>query len=287
MELLGQTVVNAIMTTCFYMLIAVGFSLVFGVMGVANYAHGEFFMLGAYALWFLYGELHLPFILSVLAALIIVGLVGIITERFLFKWVRGNVLGGVLIGIGLIFILQVLVGRIWGVGLPKPVPAAFPGTLDILSTSISWQRFIIIPATGFVLAVLFLFLHKTQIGRSLRACAMDSEAAALQGVSINKSSAIALGAGAALAGFGGALLAPIISVHPYMGHVPLLFCFIVVIVGGAGNLKGSILASILFGFLHTFLTTYLDSTIAMIASCLLMYIILAIKPQGLLGYAEK
>lgn len=287
MELVWQTTANAVVTCAFYAIMAVGFSLAFGVMGVANYAHGEFFMLGAYAVWLLYSVSHWPFFAAVVGAIVVVGLVGLITERTLFRRMRGNILGGVIMGIGLLFILQVFVGRMWGVGIPKPVPPAFPGALDAFGVIIGWQRVIIFPAVILILGALYLFLSRFRLGRSLRACALDSEAAALQGISINRSGAIALGLAGALAGVGGALMAPILSVTPYMGHFPLLICFIVVIVGGAGNLKGAILASIIFGFLHTFVTTYIDSTIAMIASCLVMFIILTIRPQGLMGYAEK
>ena len=287
MELIWQTIANSLVTIAFYALIAVGFSLVFGVMGVANYAHGEFFMLGAYTVWLLYAVSHWPFLAAVIMAIVVVGLVGIVTERLLFRRMRGNVLGGVVIGIALIFILQVFVGRVWGLGMAKLIPVPLPGALNVFDIIIAWQRVALFVAAVLILGLLWVFLERFKLGRALRASALDSEAASLQGISIARCGAIALGIGGALAGVGGALMAPILAVHPYMGHFPLLICFIVVIVGGAGNLKGTILASVLFGFLHTFVTTYIDSVIAMIASCLVMFAILTIRPQGLLGYAEK
>lgn len=287
MDLVLQSVANAIIASAFYAIMAVGFSLAFGVMRVANYAHGEFFMLGGYTVWFLYTVNHWPFFTAVVGAIVVVGMVGVITERTLFRHIRGNILGGVIIGIGLMFILQVSVAQIWGLGMPKPVRPIFPGSLDIAGISVSWQRLIVLLATILILGALYFFLHRFMLGRGLRASAMDNEAASLQGININTVSAIALGLAAALAGVGGALMAPIISVTPYMGHFPLLICFIVVIVGGAGNLKGAIFASIIFGFLHTFVTTYSDSTIAMIAGYLFMFTILTIRPQGLMGYAGK
>jgi branched-chain amino acid transport system permease protein len=115
---------------------------------------------------------------------------------------------------------------------------------------------------------------------------LDPEAAALQGISVKKSAATALLIGSALAGAAGALMAPIMSVHPYMGHAVVWTAFVVIIVGGAGNIKGTVLASLLFGFLTTIITTLLDSTIANLVNVLVMLVVLAIRPQGLTGHAE-
>jgi len=267
---------------------SVGLTIVFGVMQVANLAHGEFYMIGAYTVWLLYARANWPFPVAVIMALIVGGILGIIIERTLFRRMRGNILGGAIISIALIFILQVFVGQTWGIGRMKPVPAAYPGALTLLGgATIPWQRLIIIPATILILWLLWVFLNRSQPGRGLRACAQDGEAAALQGIGINRSGAIALGLGCALAGLAGALMSPIVAVHPYMGHTPLMIALVVVIVGGPGNIKGAIIAALLFGFVYTIFTTLLDSTVANICSVLLMVILLAIRPGGLAGYAKK
>jgi branched-chain amino acid transport system permease protein len=286
-ELVWQTIINSLMASAFYAVVAVGLSLAFGVMGIANYAHGEFFMLGAYIVWLLYAVCHWPFFAAVGMAILLVGLLGVIVERAIFRPVRRNVFNGFLISVGLMFILQVFVAKTWGVGVAKAVPSAFSGSLQLFGASVSWQRFIVLPIAVLLLVLLYFSLSRLRLGRGIRACALDSEAATLQGISVNTSSAIALGVAAALAGAAGGLMAPIMAVTPYMGHMVIWTCFVVVIVGGAGNLKGTILAALLFGFLNTIVTTFLDSTIASIASCMFMLILLAIRPQGLLGYAEK
>jgi branched-chain amino acid transport system permease protein len=287
MDLLAQTIANSVFTVAFFVLVCVGFALVFGVMGVANYGHGEFFMLGAYGLWLAYGVANWPFWVAVLVTIAVLALIGAGAERLLFRRVRGDVLGGVIIGIGLMFLLQVVVGQVWGLGMAKTVPIPYMGTWTVLGVSMPWQRIIVIGASVLIMGLLWFFLMRLKMGRALRATALDSEAASLQGISVNRSGLIAMAIAGALAGAGGALMAPVMAVHPYMGHYPLLICFIVVIVGGAGNLKGAILASILFGFLHTFISTYFDSVLAMIVSCLVMFAILTIRPRGLLGYADK
>lgn len=275
------------MTSSFYALIAVGLSLVFGVMHIVNFAHGEFYMIGAYTVWVLFALLHWPFFIAVGAAIVIVGLLGLVSERLIFRHAHGNVLSGFIMSVGLVFILQVAVVEIWGVGKMKPVPAAFPQILDIGGVSTSWQRFIVLPATIILLWALWYFLAKFRVGRGLRASAQDPEAAALYGISPKKSAAVAMLLGSAMAGAAGAFMAPIMSVHPYMGHSVVWTAFVVVIVGGAGNIKGTILAALIFGFLTTIITTLLDSTIANLVNTLVMLVILAIRPQGVAGHAEE
>ena len=275
------------MISSFYALIAVGLSLVFGVMHIVNFAHGEFYMIGAYTVWVLFALLHWPFFIAVGAAIVIVGLLGLVSERLIFRHAHGNVLSGFIMSVGLAFILQVAVVEIWGVGKMKPVPAAFPQVLDIGGVSTSWQRFIVLPATIILLWALWYFLAKFRVGRGLRASAQDPEAAALYGISPKKSAALAMFLGSAMAGAAGALMAPIMSVHPYMGHSVVWTAFVVVIVGGAGNIKGTILAALIFGFLTTIITTLLDSTIANLVNTLVMLVILAIRPQGVAGHAEE
>jgi len=196
------------------------------------------------------------------------------------------VLSGFIMSVGLVFILQVLVVKIWGLGKMKPVPAAFPQVLHLWGISTSWQRFIVIPATIILLGALWFFLDKFRVGRGLRASALDPEAASLQGISPKKSAAVALLLGSAMAGAAGAFMAPIMSVHPYMGHSVVWTAFVVVIVGGAGNIKGTIFAALIFGFLTTIITTLLDSTIANLVNTLVMLVLLSIRPQGVAGYAE-
>ncbi|MCK5485693.1 MAG: branched-chain amino acid ABC transporter permease [Desulfobacterales bacterium] len=286
MEFFWQTILNGLIISSFYALIAVGLSLVFGVMHIVNFAHGEFYMIGAYTVWVLFALLHWPFFIAVGAAIVIVGLLGLVSERLIFRHAHGNVLSGFIMSVGLVFILQVAVVEIWGVGKMKPVPAAFPQILDIGGVSTSWQRFIVLPATIILLWALWYFLAKFRVGRGLRASALDPEAAALYGISPKKSAAVAMLLGSAMAGAAGALMAPIMSVHPYMGHSVVWTAFVVVIVGGAGNIKGTILAALIFGFLTTIITTLLDSTIANLVNTLVMLVILAIRPQGVAGHAE-
>jgi len=283
MALFLQTMANGVVASAMYAVIAVGLVLMFGVMRMANFAHGEFFMVGGYAVWLLYVRMHWPYWVALVMAMVVVTVIGLAVERGIFRPLRGQVVSGYIATAGLMFILQVATGRIWGVGLSKPVPPFFEGSLVIGSVAVGWQRVMIIPAVFGAIAALWLFLHRAKLGRALRACAQDAEAAALQGISPDRMSALAMGIGSAFAGMAGGLFAPVHVVDPYMGHGVVLMAFIVVIVGGMGSVEGAVLASILFGFIYTVTTTLIGGVAAMIVCVVTMLIVLAFRPQGLLG----
>lgn len=283
MELVVQTFANALVLGSIYAMVAVGLALAFGVMQMANFAHGELFMAGAYVVYVLYSLVGLPFALSVIAAFPVVALIGMVFERLIFRPTRGNVLAGFMATAGAGFIIQVLVGQQWGVGLMRSVEVPYKGSVEILGAAISWQRLIIIPATMLMVAGLWYFLKNVKAGKALRACAQDPEAAVLQGISINKMTALAMALSGGFAGVGGALMAPIIPVTPYMGHVYAVTAFIVVIVGGMASIEGAVLAAFILGFIHTIVSTASDSVTATMIGVLFMAIVLIIKPTGLLG----
>ena len=183
---LVQTFSNALVLGSIYAMVAVGLALAFGVMQMANFAHGELFMAGAYVVYVLYSLIGLPFIIAVIAAFPIVALIGMILERVIFRPTRGEVLSGFMATAGAGFILQVLVGQQWGVGLMRSVVVPYKGSANILGAAISWQRLVIIPATIIMVGGLWYFLKKARAGKALRACAQDPEAAVLQGISLNK-----------------------------------------------------------------------------------------------------
>lgn len=282
-ETLVQTFANALVLGSIYAMVAVGLALAFGVMQMANFAHGELFMAGAYVVYVLYSLVGLPFPIAVIASFPIVAVIGLIFERLIFRPTRGNVLSGFMATAGAGFIMQVLVGQQWGVGLMRSVVVPYKGSVQVFGASLSWQRLIIIPATIIMVTGLWFFLKKVKAGKALRACAQDPEAAVLQGISINKMTALAMALSGGFAGVGGALMAPIIPVTPYMGHVYAVTAFIVVIVGGMASIEGAVLAAFILGFIHTFVSTTFDSVTATMVGVLFMAAVLIVKPTGLLG----
>jgi branched-chain amino acid transport system permease protein len=286
-ELLAQTGLNAIYAASYMSLVAVGLVLIFGVMGVINFAHGELYMLGAYAVVALYADLQMPFVFVVAVGMIFVGVVGLGMERVLFRPLRDNPLGGLVVSIGFLMMLQALAVMGFGVRMEHVPPVTQEVIVFSDKVRLAVPRLYVIIAAVVLLTALWAFLKKTRFGWALRASAQDPEAAALQGISINQTARIAMFIGAGLAGIAGALTAPLVSVNPYMGHSVLITAFIVIIVGGIGSLEGAVIAAVAYAFIHTIVTTFWDGVIANIVGLMLMLGVLIVKPTGLFGATDR
>ncbi len=286
MDLLWQTAVNATYAASYMALIAVGLVMIFGVMGVINFAHGELYMVGAYCVVFLYAQENFPFLLAVAAGLVFVGIVGLVMERTMFRPLRDNPLGGLIASIGFLLILQTLAVLGFGRRMGH-VPPATQDKAEIFGAVLTYQRLFVILAAILLLAALWTFLRRSKFGRALRACAQDAEAASLQGISMNQTARVAMFIGAALAGVAGALTAPLVSPTPYIGHSIIVTAFIIIIVGGVGSLEGAVIAAVLYAFVHTFVTTFFDGVIANIVGLALMFAVLVVRPTGLFGARER
>ena len=285
MELALQTAAQGAVVSVFYALMAIGFTLIFGIMGVLNLAHGELYMLGAYVVWLGFAEGSLPFPVAVALGAAIVAGIGISMERAFFRPMQHRPLMGLILSVSMIFILQVIVATTWHVGLMKQIPPMIKGSLEILGASAPWQRLLVLPVAGTLLGGLWYFLRRVKQGQALRATAQDPEVASLQGINVDRIRILSMVIGAALAGTAGGLMAPILRVDPYMGHAALIQALVITIVGGLGSIEGALIASFIFGFMNAFVTVYADGTIAMIIAVLLMFVILGIRPRGLMGRA--
>ncbi|MBT3558601.1 MAG: branched-chain amino acid ABC transporter permease [Rhodospirillales bacterium] len=284
MELFLQSVVNGLIQGGFFSLFAVGLVLIFGVMRVVNFAHGELVMVGAFTVWLLHAQFGLGYIPALGAAIILVTSIGLVMERILFRPTRSDPLAGLICSIGVLFILQVIAAVIGGDGPSKQVPPPYHGTLILFDMiRVPYQRVFSLVISSSALIALWFFLTRSKFGWALRAVAMDREAASLQGIDANKISIIAIGVGAALAGLAGGLIAPLGNINPHMGHNVIVTAFIVTIVGGVGSLSGAVLAAVLYAMFHTIVTVYFGATIATICGLVLMVGVLIVKPTGIMG----
>ena len=284
MELVLLSIINGLIQGGFFALFAVGLVLIFGVMGVVNFAHGELVMIGAYSIWLLHAQHGMGFIPALLIAIVLVTLIGLLMERFLFRPTRNDPLAGLICSIGVLFILQVAATLVGGDGPSKQVPPPYEGTLILFEfLRIPYQRLFSLGVSVLALGTLWYFLTRTRLGWALRAVALDREAAALQGININQISMIAIGVGAGLAGLAGGLMAPLTNINPHMGHNVIITAFIVTIVGGVGSLSGAVYAAIIYALFHTFVTVYFGGTLATILGLVLMVVVLIVKPTGIMG----
>ncbi len=282
-QLLLQTIANAIAASGMLALIAVGLTLAFGVMQMANLAHGHFFMIGAYTVYALYALGGWPFWLAVAAAVAVGAVIGLIVERGVFRPLQGDVVSGFIATAGLMFVFEVLVGEIWGWGLSRPIPSPYMRPFRFMGAAVSFQRVLVIPFAVVSIGGLMFFMRRFRLGRALRAVAQDPEAASLQGININRMTALALAIAGAYAGLAGGLMSTIYAVTPSLGGHIILPALIAVGVGGMGSIGGATLAAIIFGFVTTFVTTLVDGVTAVMVSVTVMALVLAIRPQGLMG----
>ncbi|MBW2565697.1 MAG: branched-chain amino acid ABC transporter permease [Deltaproteobacteria bacterium] len=282
-QLLIQTIANSIAASSMYALIAVGLTLAFGVMQMANLAHGHVFMIGAYTVYALYALGGWPFWAAVAGASVVGAVVGLAIERSIFRPLRGDVVAGFIATAGLMFVVEVFCGEVWGWGHMRPIPSPYMRPFKIMGASVAFQRVLVIPFAVVCIGSLMIFMRRFRLGRALRAVAQDPEAASLQGININMMTALAMAIAGALAGVAGGLMSTIYAVTPALGGHVILPALIVVIVGGMGSVGGVVLASIIMGFVMTFVTTLVDGVAALMVSVTVMALVLPIRPQGLMG----
>ncbi|MBX5204112.1 branched-chain amino acid ABC transporter permease [Rhizobium sp. NZLR1] len=287
MQFLIETLLNSAMASAASALVVVGLALIFGVMRIENFAHGELYMVGAYATWYFGTHLGAGYAVGLVAAIVITAAIGAFMEFFLFRRLKGNPLGPLIVTIGVLLVLQTAAAWLFGVNANYLVDSPFTGVVKIAGANMPLHRLFVIAAAIVLLGGLTILLRTTRFGWALRAVAQDRDAACLQGISIGTISLMAMALSAALAGVAGGLMAPIVRVSPYMGQPIIITAFIVIILGGIGSMEGAILAAIIYSTFFTFVSAYFDSTIASIAGLCLMLVVLIVMPSGLMGKAQK
>jgi branched-chain amino acid transport system permease protein len=283
---LVQGGLNGVMLGLNYALIALGLTLIFGIMGIVNFAHGEMYMLGGYVAYFLFGQFGFNFFATLVAAAIIVGTLGVILEKLVFRplTTRPKIeLTSLIAAVGLAWVLQMLAVIAFGEQDQK-VPSAFKGILTMGGAVITKERLAAILIGVSLVVILNLFLLRTKTGRAIRAVAQDKEAAALQGVGVSRISALAFGIGCGLAAIAGALVAPIFIINPSLGSEVILKAFLVVILGGMGSVPGAVLGGLVLGFIESFGSLFFTVPTVMVLTFVLIIVILIVRPQGLLGH---
>lgn len=280
-----QATVNGLIVGLLYLLMAVGFTLVFGVMRMVNFAHGEFYMLGAFGAYFLTGSLELPFMAAV--ALTFAGAVagGALLEWGVLQPFRRDELNGMIATIGLAMILQ-NAALMWFGPDPLSMPPVAEGVTRLGKVVIPTARLYVVLFACVVLALLYGFLRYSRPGRALRAVVEDTEIAAIQGIRSRIYYPLGFGLGVGLAAVAGALMAPLFSVSPFVGAAPLLKAFIVVILGGLGSIPGAAAAGLLLGLVESYASLLLSGSTADMLIFAIVIVMLVARPKGLLGRGE-
>ena len=267
-------------------LTAVGLSLVFGVMRVVNVAHGEFFMLGAVVAWFvtaaLPGHETLGFITALVVAPLVVATVALLADRLVLKRLNYDPEATIVATIGLLYILQQAALTFYGPDA-RPVAPPFIWRIQTPWFGYSGYKLFVVAAAVMILLAVWAFMTRSRAGLIMRATQVDRQTAQAFGIDVNRVYAGTFALGAALAAVAAVLVVPIQQAHYLMGGDPLLLSFIVVIIGGLGSLRGTLVAALIIGLGDGVISMFFSPTLAKIIATLLVALVLVFRPQGLFG----
>jgi branched-chain amino acid transport system permease protein len=282
-ESLVQSFINGLALGWIYILIAMGLSLIFGIMGILQLAHGEVYMLGAYAVYFFSVTHGISFFLAIPISMV-TGLVsGLILERFFFRPLGGELLTTIIVALGLMIVLQASVTVGFGV-TPKSIPSFAPRPAEILGIMLGSDRLIAVGVSIAMILLLYLFLKRTKYGQALSAAAQHREASLLMGINPTQMSMMAMAIGSALAALAGGLMGAIFPINPFMGGTALIKGLIIIILGGMGSLLGVVVGGLILGLIDGLAPVIAGPAVAAIAPLFIVTIILVLRPQGLFGH---
>ena len=267
-----------------YALLAIGFSLIFGVARIVNIAHTAFYMLAAYCFYMLLTKTGLGFLLSGLIAVSGVTLFSVLCYRLVIEPVREHDSAVLIATIAMALIFQELMLFIFG-GHFLGIPSTMEGAVRLLGVSIPYQRLLILVVAAVMLALVWFVLYRTRLGLAIRATANDLEVANLMGMNVNRVAMATVALSVALASVAGVVVAPVYVVDPFMWLAPLVTMLAIVVLGGLGSLKGSLIGALIIGYVEAITVfavpagAYLKGAVAL----LIMVIVLLVRPEGLFG----
>jgi branched-chain amino acid transport system permease protein len=281
--------INGLTQSCTYMTMAFGMVLVFSILGILNWTHGQFYMLGAFVVYYAITAAGIPFFLSLLISAVVIGGLGMLVEKFIIERVSVSSAEGALYvtaaTIALIFFFEGAASMLFELQ-DKGLAMVLPGVLDMGSFSVSYQKIAVVIFTVIVLIAMYVVLNHTRVGLAIRAAAQEPDAASLYGINVKRVSVIVMGIGCALAAMAGSIMAPVYVVNPFIGRIPMIMSLLAIIIGGLGSLIGAIVGGIILGLLNSVIAYYL-SYFSEVVLFLLVIILLLFRPQGLFGASIK
>jgi branched-chain amino acid transport system permease protein len=288
LDALLQHLVNGLVLGGTYALLGIGLTLIFGLMNLVNFAHGEFYTLGAYLTFAALALSGLNFFAAVAVAIVLGALAGALCERVLLAPLRGQSIDTtMLVMIGLWIALQNSELLVWG-GVAKSIPHPFPtAPLTLGPVSIAPLRVFVVATALALIVAAWLLIQRTRLGRAMRATFQDRETAALMGVKIDRIHTVTFAFGSALAAAAGALLGPVFLTYPSMGDLASLKAFSVVILGGLGNLAGATLGGLILGVAEELGAGYVSSGYRDAVGFVIIILVLLLRPSGLFARAER
>jgi branched-chain amino acid transport system permease protein len=281
MELLIQQLLNGLTIGSVYSLVALGLTLVYGILHIPNFAHGALYMMGGYVTLTMMNQAGLPYWLAIIISMIAIGLLGVLMERLVFYPLRdAPPLHDKIAAIGILLFLEAFAQFVWGADY-QTMSTPYGNVINVLGLTLTMQRVLIIVSTIVIMVLLYFFLKKTFIGASIIAMSQNREGANLVGINTNKVAMMTFMISGSLAALAASLASPINLVFPGMGHLVILKAFVIIILGGMGSIPGAIIGGYILGFSESLGATYISNDYKDIIAFVILVIILTVKPTGL------
>ena len=277
-----EILIHGAVSSAIYAMLAVGFTLIFGVARILNLAHGSFYALGAYGAYFFTSHLKLPLFPAALLAIAVVALFGIFVEKVLVRPMRHSQLAVLMITLAVALVVEQALFLTFGSEY-RNVPAFVDAKFTIGGVDVGGQRLLALGASITLIALLWLFIQRTRLGSAILAVSQDPEAANYMGIPSDRIFTIVMGLSAALAAAAGILAGPFLTVQPTMWLLPIVKAFAIVIVGGLGSIPGSILAALMLGYAETIVGYLISTSWTEIVSVLATLLMLVFRPAGIFG----
>lgn len=281
MEIFIQQLFNGLTIGSVYALVALGLTLVYGILHIPNFAHGALYMMGGYITLMMMTKFGLHYWIAIFISIILVGLIGVLMERLVFHPLReAPPIHDKIAAIGILLFLEAFAQYYWGAEY-QSMSTPYGQVVHILGLTITMQRILIVVAALVVMLLLYLFLKKTFIGSTIIAMSQNREGANLVGINTNKVAMLTFMISGGLAAIAASLSAPINLVFPGMGQLVILKAFVIIILGGMGSIPGAIVGGYILGFSESLGATYISNDYKDIIAFVILVIILTVKPTGL------
>jgi len=283
MVLFFQQLVNGIMLGAAYSLVALGLTLIYGILHIPNFAHGHKYMWAAFTSLFLVVNFHTNYWVSLVIAMVVLGFVGAGVERLVYRPLRNAPhVNSFIAAIGLLLFLESLSLIFWGADFRR-FPTLYDKPIHIFGVAITLQRLLVIIAAALFIILLQVFIKRTWLGATIEAVAQNPEGAQLVGISIDRVSSLTFGIGTSLAAAAASLIAPIFLVYPTMGAMPNLKAFVVIIIGGMGSIPGAVIGGLMLGLMEALGGGYISTDYKDLFAFGALVTFLTLRPTGLFG----
>ena len=277
-----EILIYGAVTSAIYALLAVGFTLIFGVARILNLAHGSFYALGAYGTYVLTSIAGLPLWTAALLSIGFVAVFGVVVEKVLIRSLRHSQLGVLMISLAVALVVEQTLFLVFGSEY-RNVPSFVDTKINLGGVDVAGQRLLTLAVAAVAIGALYLFIQFTRLGSAILAISQDPEAAKYMGIPSDKIFSLVMAISAALAALAGVMAGPFLSVQPSMHLLPIVKAFAIVVVGGLGSIPGSIAAAFLLGYAETCVAYLISSSWTEIVSVLATLLMLVFRPAGIFG----